>query len=477
MNDTKQSVSEKSPEYLAATLREVAETLTDVGKTIDARLGAWAEAAPEPKPPSVEVMSAATGALRRYKSITSFVRRGAMWEVYGDTTVGGGTVHTMTTPFAIWQECIAAGVPCCDPPYADLTLNIGDRWRVFSIMELRVSPRTGNSFIRCIGNRPDYGARYAVENTYYVTESPDAIRALCDAAGVPCPPTDADDARMPGGDNAIASATTPPTVILHGQVYDDSRFVWARIDGISARPNGCAVGGATLSEHRNVSMLMRETPEEVRALCAEAGVPCPEEEKPKTVSIQTLGNFTVKFAAITSITAAWDDGRACLRVVGDGNSMTHVFTTTPLADIRKQAAEAGIELPEVTVQLGTTVTLTFSAITRIYIDASLRQRIAGKRADYDKPDTGYGTCGATIPQVLALCKLAGWPKPEVRCVFTFCDGEPCEVDPASVCSVDTIRLPGERSTLVTCEDGGTSCFVRESVAVVEAMRDACKEGE
>jgi len=204
--------------------------------------------------------------------------------------------------------------------------------------------------------------------------------------------------------------------------------------------------------------------------------PRPEEE-PKTVSIPTLGNFTVKFAAITSITAAWGDGRACLRVVGDGNSMTHVFTTTPLADIRKQADEARIDLPEVTVQLGTAVTLTFSAITRIYIDASLRQHIAGKRADYDKPDTGYGTCGATIPQVLALCKLAGWPKPEVRCVFTFCDGEPCEVDPASVCSVDTIRLPGERSTLVTCEDGGTSCFVRESVAVVEAMRDACKEGE
>lgn len=382
MNDTKQPVSEKSPEYLAATLREVAETLTDVGKTIDARLGAWEETAePEPKPPSVEVMSAATGALRRYKSITSFVRRGAMWEVYGGTTVGGGTVHTMTTPFAIWQECIAAGVPCCDPPYADLTLNIGDRWRVFSIMELRVSPHTGNSFIRCIGNRPDYGARYAVENTYYVTESPDAIRALCDAAGVPCP----------------------------------------------------------------------------------------EEEKPKTVTV-AHGAGTMRFDRLTTIaTKLTAEDKPGLFVVGavcgtDGAT----FTTTPLADIQRQATEAGIDLPKVTVSAG----YEWSHIAEVQHRAdgtTIFGQVAGEGIHNE---TSY-----TPAQVVALCKLAGWPKPEVHMVCTFCDGTPCEIDPASVCSVDTIRLPGERSTLVTCEDGSTSCFVREPVAVVEAMRDACKEGE
>ena len=324
MNDTKQYTSERSPDYLAATLREVAETLTDVGKTIDARLGAWEETAePEPKPPSVEVMSAATGALRRYRSITAFERMGTMWWVCGET-VGGGNVHTMTTPFAIWQSALAAGVPCCDPPYADLTLNIGDRWRVFSIMELRVSPHTGNSFIRCIGNRPDYGARYAVENTYYVTESPDAIRALCDAAGVPCP----------------------------------------------------------------------------------------EEEKPETVQCS-------------------------------GWTWTHIRRVT----VRARSNST----------LDTTIT-------------GVSNSGSGKEFDLHSART-------TPAQVVALCKLAGWPKPEVHMVCTFCDGTPCEIDPASVCSVDTIRLPGERSTLVTCEDGSTSCFVREPVAVVEAMRDACKEGE
>lgn len=431
MNDTKQPVSEKSPEYLAATLREVAETLTDVGKTINARLAAWAEAAPEPEPepeppcvhrweydqdggswacqncgaihpgneyppaatqepepPSVEVMSAATGALRRYKSITSFVRRGAMWEVYGDTTVGGGTVHTMTTPFAIWQECIAAGVPCCDPPYADLTLNIGDRWRVFSIMELRVSPHTGNSFIRCIGNRPDYGARYAVENTYYVTESPAAIRALCDAAGVPRP-----------------------------------------------------------------------------------------EEEPKTVRINRPGKAAAEFAAVSSISAVWrDDCGPCLRIVGDSNGDAHIHTRTPLADIRAQAEAAGMKLPPVTVRI---VDNTYTGIKQVRCEwCDIMHEPATSFVTDDGDVCGTDEC--TPAQVVRLCELAGWPKPEVRMVLTYADGDPCEVDPCEDIGVE-YDAHWHATSIAWVRRSRDNRYehriVREPVAVVEQMLAACKEGE
>jgi len=108
-------------------------------------------------------------------------------------------------------------------------------------------------------------------------------------------------------------------------------------------------------------------------------------------------------------------------------------------------------------------------------DGSLLTDIIGVAEQYGEHTIHTSTL--TPAQVVVLCELAGWPKPEVGMVLTFCDGEPCEVDPASVCSVDTIRLPGERSTLVTCEDGSTICFVREPVAVVKAMIDVCQEGE
>lgn len=445
MNDTKQPVSEKSPEYLAATLREVAETLTDVGKTIDARLGAWEETAePEPEPPSVEVMSAATGALRRYKSIASFDRMGTMWEVCGET-VGGGNVHTMTSPFSIWQSALAAGVPCCDPPYADLTLNIGDRWRVFSIMELRVSPHTGNSFIRCIGNRPDYGARYAVENTYYVTESPSAIRALCAEAGVPCPPA-----------SVILSSGNGSQWEFRTVTAIDDDAAWSR------------VVGEWLEWHKhNVGCLAN--PDEVRALCDAAGVPRPEEEKPKTIAVEDRVGDVWRFRTIESLSARMVNGTPMLCIRHDSQPPNEwCETAASLADIQRQATEAGIDLPKVTVSAG----YEWSHIAEVQHRAdgtTIFGQVAGEGIHNE---TSY-----TPAQVVALCKLAGWPKPEVHMVCTFCDGTPCEIDPASVCSVDTIRLPGERSTLVTCEDGSTSCFVREPVAVVEAMRDACKEGE
>lgn len=326
MNDTKQPVSEKSPEYLAATLREVAETLTDVGKTIDARLGAWAAPeTPEPEPPSVEVDGMAQH--WRYTRITSFSHEATgLWRVYGDCINEAGHAYpntyncTTATPFSIWRECRGKGVPCPEPPtIALLNFYGGPITDVASITEVR---RHGN-----------------------------ATKIIC-------------------------------THRAQGE--------WKT----------------------NAVCLVAETPAAIRALCDAAGVPCPEEEKPKTVQCS-------------------------------GWTWTHIRRVT----VRARSNST----------LDTTIT-------------GVSNSGSGKEFDLHSART-------TPAQVVALCKLAGWPKPEVHMVCTFCDGTPCEIDPASVCSVDTIRLPGERSTLVTCEDGSTSCFVREPVAVVEAMRDACKEGE
>ncbi|MFA5635770.1 MAG: hypothetical protein WC977_07675 [Anaerovoracaceae bacterium] len=230
--------------------------------------------------------------------------------------------------------------------------------------------------------------------------------------------------------------------------------------------------------------------------------PCPEEEKPKTVSIQTLGNFTVEFAAITSITAAWDDGRACLRVIGDGNSMTHVSTTMPLADIQRQAAEAGIELPEVTVMPHPE--WTFSSIERVESrcdSAGTYMALYGTtvRSGEKREQDGYirfrfAPAHVLVPvdrnlptirlpfrftpaQVCKLCELAGWPKPEVTMVCTYADGDPCEVDPENIFGVGVARHATTIETNTPLADGYCVRFVREPVPVVRRMVDACKESE
>ena len=398
----------------------------------------------------------------RYTRITSFSHEATgRWRVYGDCINEAGRAYpntyncTTATPFSIWQECIAAGVPCCDPPYADLTLNIGDRWRVFSIMELRVSPHTGNSFIRCIGNRPDYGARYAVENTYYVTESPAAIRALCDAAGVPRPEEE------------------PRVSFLVN--YPPESWVLNAVTDISVSPDGDTVVTGTKPDGGACTFRTTLTPERVRAACEREGVPCPEEE-PKTITIIGANSGdTFHLNDIHTIQALVDG------VYGPRLCVDDLVASTPLADIRRQAEEAGMELPKPVVVLGTNnITHTFSAITRISIDASLHPHIAGKRVDHDRPDTGYGTDGATIPQVLALCALAGWPRPEVRCVFTYANGDPCPIDPENVDNVSATCTALERCTAVRLNrtvDGFLYRYVREPAPVVEAMRKACKEGE
>ena len=288
MNDTKQPVSEKSPEYLAATLREVAETLDDVGKTIDARLGAWAEAAPEPEPPSVTLHYAITG--------TEYV--------------------------------------------------------LYSVSKISETHTTGAHIV----GSGRIGSRAFTDAPLHVAETPAAIRAACAREGVPC-----------------VGEPEPKTV----DVVDRWGDIWefSAIDGIRAQ-------------------LINDTPMVcVHGVNAEAEIDADE----------------------------W------------------CYAITPLADIRAQAEAAGIKLPDVVVDEGTSQWVKIERVDCRIHDGKLLTMVQGFAVGEELARSKYGT-DLTPAQVLALCRLAGWPKPEVidvSCVY----------------------------------------HVREPVPVVRRMVDACKEGE
>ena len=305
---------------------------------------------------------------------TGYGLSGEAWRRYVDAT-----------PFSIWQAAVAAGVPCPGLPSIELTLNIGDTWRMFAVTELSVSA-SGNTSIRCLGGRPQYAIDAAIDTTMYVTESPAAIRAAC----------------------------------------------------------------------------------------AEKGVPCPEGEKPETVDIISANTGgIVHLHDLRPIEALIDPEHGpCLRVNG-------YETKAPISDIRAQAAEAGIELPEVTVVLDGNGWKSIEKVTCRTPEGKLRTVVYG--------DGGDAYVDLAPAQVVALCKLAGWPKPEVRMVCTLCSGDPCPIDPTLVRGVYGMKTVADAAGFVrarhTCVQIGETVMpdfnaeVREPVAVVQRMIDACKEGE
>lgn len=196
--------------------------------------------------------------------------------------------------------------------------------------------------------------------------------------------------------------------------------------------------------------------QDARAACAAAGVPC-----------------TMRFDRLTAITARLTfDNKPGLFVTGTvGATDGATFTTTPIADIRKQAAEAGIELPEVTVRAG----YEWSHIAEVQHRAdgtTIFGQVAGEGI--------HNETNLTPAQVLALCALAGWPRPEVMMVCTYCDGTPCEVNPGDITNVEKVERDALRETKIELNpwvgESPRRC-VREPVAVVQRMIDACKEGE
>lgn len=196
MNDTKQPVSEKSPEYLAATLREVAETLDDVGKTIDARLGAWAEAAPEPEPepaaepepPSVTLHYAITGTeyvLYSVSKISETHTTGA--HIVGSGRIGSraftdAPLHVASTPAAIRALCAEAGVPCVGEPK---TVQCSG-WTWTHIRRVTVRARSNGTLDTTITGVSNSGSGKEFD-LHSARTTPAQVVRLCELAGWPKP--------------------------------------------------------------------------------------------------------------------------------------------------------------------------------------------------------------------------------------------------------------------------------------------------
>ena len=146
----------------------------------------------------------------------------------------------------------------------------------------------------------------------------------------------------------------------------------------------------------------------------------------------------------------------------------------------RAALEPELELPEVTVNIDS---YRWTAIARadchVCDDGSLLTGIIGVAERYGEHTIHTSTL--TPAQVVRLCELAGWPKPEVRMVLTYCDGSPCEVDPANVEIDKTIRRVRQwtqHTEVSTWEDDSHNVYiVRESVETVERMRAAFAEQE
>lgn len=66
------------------------------------------------------------------------------------------------------------------------------------------------------------------------------------------------------------------------------------------------------------------------------------------------------------------------------------------------------------------------------------------------------------------------PEPEVRMVLTYCDGTTCEVAPDNISGVGIARHATTIETNAPLADGSCVHHVREPVAVVQRMIDACK---
>lgn len=343
------------------------------------------EPGPEPEPePFVEVAGLANR--WRYTRITQFERDTIGWRVWGDCANKSGHAYIETynitdaSPFSIWQECVAAGVPCPEPPYITLHTLRGVEVRFCGVDEISGS---------C------------------------AVRGMC------C---------VPGGSG-----------------------IWH---------DACHV--------------VRESPAAIRDACAAAGVPCAEEE-PKTITAETLSGNTCCFRAVSAINAVHRDvDGPCLRIVGDSQFATHVFTRTPLADIRAQAADAGIELPDATVFEDGTYWRSISCVECRWGTSDIHTAMFGDRVDYDPCQDGVYT-DLTPAQVVALCQLAGWPKPEVRMVYTYADGDQCEVAPNNISGVGIARHATIIETNTPLADGSYIHHVRELGKQVRAMIDACKE--
>lgn len=410
--------------------------------------------APEPEPPSVgeEPEPYIEIGPYRFTRIDKF-RRGvfARWCVCGTCAAFGYVTPELSpevTPFYIWQECVRLGVPCPEPRTVGTwpkgcDNGAASQWAAIESIEPdgdggAYIAGTRISRIRNFGPGP-YSTARALHRRSRVHMDPAAIRAACAEKGVPCV----------GEPESCATC----------------RYRRDRLS--TAQPWYCRKHSRPLGSDSK--------PCDDWAPCA---------EKPKTVAVDTTPVVgKVAFAAVdTLFVAICQDGKPYLRIAGmaDGTQREE-WTRTPIADIRAQAEAAGIKLPPVTVKCSG---WTWTRISAVTVEARSNDTLDTTIVGVSDSGTGNEfslSSARTIPaQVCQLCKLAWWPKPQVRMVCTYCAGDACEIDPMLVDNVAYEELHYSHFTRVSIKyrDGRHYEYrVRESVAQVEAMRDACKGGE
>lgn len=235
---------------------------------------------------------------------------------------------------------------------------------------------------------------------------------------------------------------------------------------------------------REVAEMLEDVGKTIRSCDARLGAW--RADKPKTVAVDTTPVVgKVAFAAVdTLFVEICQDGKPYLRIAGmaDGTQREE-WTRTPIADIRTQAAAAGMELPEVTVSVdGYQLTAIERADCHVCDNGSLLTDIIGVAEQYGEHTIHTSTL--TPAQVCALCALAGWPKPQVRMVCTYTDGSKCEVDPREDIDVEydfnwhaTALSWVPSSYDGKYEEPDKYELVREPVPVVEKMLAACKGSE
>jgi hypothetical protein len=296
-------------------------------------------------------------------------------------------------------------------------------------------------------------ARAAMEPEHYTV-------ATGAREGVPCPP-----------------ATVTLDVGTIGT--PGSQFTFASITSLTACNGGAYVEGTARKVghdgwNDDKVVWARATPAEIRAACAEKGVPCVAEKPPRGVVVQ-CGGRDIRLATIDEIGAGVCPGAGPRLYVKLGSCLS--WTTTPLADIIAQAKAAEMELPNVTVKCSG---WTWTRIDMVTVEArsndTLDTTIVGVSDSGTGKEFQLSSARTTPAQVCQLCELAGWPRPKVLCVFTHCDGSPCEYAPRLIGAV-TADI-SYHATKVAHAEADTYCsYVREPVPVVQRMIDACREGE
>jgi len=322
--------------------------------------------AAEPEPPVAEIQAGNGGCLWQFRAITEMERTNdGTYRVAGnccaphsamDTEWGSRSIWTAATPSAIWQQCLKAGVPCCDPPVVTLTSKYGSPFGPCEVASIRRMPGENYPYVQGWIRWPEEtweaGKVWHLGHNAFA-EAPSAIREACADAGVPCPKA---------------------TVTLHSRETGNP-YEYRSISVLKPSGNGSSVTGEWLTatnkwQQTCSAFRMRETPQEIRAACDREGVPCPAEEPdaPKpyvefTSCVSPWGCYG--FSEILSIGRP-SDGETPIRGRAQQGEVGIVVSNSP-EFIREKCRHYGVPYPpgEIVVEDVGGGTVSFDAIDSI----------------------------------------------------------------------------------------------------------------